>query len=187
MVHVLRRRPPAGIVRGQKGKPMFDEFKPGDMIAEEKFIVTIPEDGTVIRYTISLSKSGGFAYGNGTCVRVHDDYPGTQDKYYDTRYLKECSTVEGFREWAFKQLRRELRPDCKIEREKEPPTRPLRRKWTTEYGVHAKSNDGKEEHTGGRYRTVESAEAFAQKCRRNGNRDVYVVERDVTEWRRVKK
>ena len=164
---------------------MFDNFKPGDMIAEEKFIVTIPDDGTVIHYLITLSKSGGFAYGNGTCVRVHDDYPGTQDRYYDTRYETGCSTVEGFHEWALKYLRKNLRPDCKIERDVPKPPR-MRKTTHKEYGVHAKSNDGKEEHTGGSYRTAERAEVFARKCRENGNRDVYVVERDVTEWRRVK-
>lgn len=165
---------------------MFDEYKPGDEIATEKFIVTIPEDGTVIHYVVTLAKSGANAYGNQTCVMVHDDYPGTQDKYYDTRYLKECSTVEGFREWAFKQLRRELRPDCKIEHEKEPPTRTRRRKWTKEYGVHFKSNDGKEEHIGGRYKTRERAAESAKTRKSYGNRDVYIVCREVTEWEKVK-
>ena len=165
---------------------MFDEYKPGDMIAEEKFIVTIPDDGTVIHYTISLSKSGGFVYGNGTCVRVHDDYPGTQDRYYDTRYETGCSTVDSFREWAFNLLRKGLRPDCKIERAKEPPTRKRRRKWSKEYGVHFKSNDGKEEHIGGHYKTPGRAEEYAKKCKSYGNRNVYIVVRDVTEWEKVK-
>ena len=165
---------------------MFDEFKPGDMIAKEKFIVTIPDDGTVIHYLITLSKSGGFAYGNGTCVRVHDDYPGTQDRYYDTRYETGCSTVEGFREWALKHLRKSLRRDCKIEREKEPPTRTRRRKWTKQYGVHFKSNDGTEEHIGGQYKTRERAAESAKTRKSYGNRDVYIVCREVTEWERVK-
>ena len=165
---------------------MFDEYKPGDMIAEEKFLVTIPEDGTVIHYVVTLAKSGANAYGNKTCVMVHDDYPGTQDRYYDTRYETGCSTVESFREWAFNLLRKGLRPDCKIEREKEPPTRTRRRKWTKEYGVHFKSNDGKEEHIGGHYKTPVRAEEYAKKCKSYGNRNVYIVVRDVTEWERVK-
>ena len=164
---------------------MFDEFKPGDMIAEEKFIVTIPDDGTVLHYLITLSKSGGFAYGNGTCVRVHDDYPGTQDRYYDTRYETGCSTVEGFREWALKYLRNNLRPDCKIERDVPKPTRP-RKTTRKEYAVHFKSNDGKEEHVAGHYADKKRARASAETHKSNGNRDVYVVARTVTEWERVK-
>ena len=164
---------------------MFDEFKPGDKIAEEKFIVTIPEDGTVIHYTITLEKSGAFAYGNQTCVTVHDDYPGTWDKHFDTRYIAECSTVEGFREWALKHLRHELRKDCKIEREKPKTTRP-RKTTRKEYAVHFKSNDGKEEHIAGHYADKKRARASAETHNGNGNRDVYIVARTVTEWERAK-
>ena len=164
---------------------MFDEFKPGDMIAEEKFIVTIPEDGTVIRYTISLLKSGGFAYGNGTRVRVHNDYKGSDDQYYDTRYQTKCSTVEGFREWAFTFLRGNLRPDCKIEREK-PKTTRTRKTTRKEYAVHFKSNDGKKEYVVGNYADKKRARASAETHKGNGNRDVYVVVRDVTQWEKVK-
>ena len=164
---------------------MFDEFKPGDMIAEEKFIVTIPNDGTVIHYTISLSKSGGFVYGNGTCVRVHNDYKGSDDQYYDTRYQTKCSTVEGFREWAFEFLRGNLRPDCKIERDVPPPARKTR--TTKEYGIHFKSNDGKDEYITGHYNEKKNAAASAAKHRRMGHKDVYVVERSVTAWKRANK
>ena len=163
---------------------MFDEFKPGDMIAEEKFIVTIPDDGTVIHYTISLSKSGGFVYGNGTCVRVHNDYKGSDDQYYDTRYQTKCSTVEGFREWAFEFLRGNLRPDCKIERDVPKKTRP-RNTTRKEYGIHFKSNDGKEAHITGHYADPDDAKKAANRHTRIGNRDVYVVVRDVTEWGRA--
>ena len=163
---------------------MFDNYKPGDKIAEEKFIVTIPEDGTVIHYTVTLEKSGAFAYGNQTCVTVHDDYPGTWDNHYDTRYTKECSTVEGFRAWAFDFLKKSLRPDALIEREKPARKKQTRRTYRKEYGVHFKSNDGKEEHIGGHYTTPERAGAYAEKCRRNGNRDVYIVVRNVTAWER---
>lgn len=97
---------------------MFDEFKPGDVIAEEKFRVTIPDDGTVIHYLFALEKSGSFAYGNGTCVGVFNDYPGALDEWLDTRYESGCSTVEGFREWSFNYLKKKLRPDALIEREK---------------------------------------------------------------------
>ena len=97
---------------------MFDQYKPGDKIAEENFRVTIPDDGTVIHYTVTLAKSGANEYGNRTCVVVHDDYPGTMDRYYDTRYETGCSTVEHFREWAFRLRKKGLRPDVLIEREK---------------------------------------------------------------------
>lgn len=165
---------------------MFDNFKPGDKIAEEKFIVTIPDDGTVIHYTITLEKSGAFDYGNGTCVTVHDDYPGTWDKHLDTRYLTECSTVDGFREWALKHLRHELRKDCKIEREIPPAPKKTRNGALKEYAVHFKSNDGKEEHIAGHYTDPEAAKAAANRHKRIGNRNVYVVARDVTEWKRMK-
>lgn len=108
---------PWALYAGGKDKTMFDEFKSGDKIAEEKFRVTLPDDGTVIHYTVTLEKSGAFAYGNQTCVTVHDDYPGTWDGHYDTRYTKECSTVEGFRAWAFDFLKKGLRPDALIERD----------------------------------------------------------------------
>lgn len=52
-----------------------------------------------------------------------------------------------------------------------------------EYGVHFKSNDGKEEHIIGHYSKREDAEKSAKKHKQNGNRNVYIVERDVTEWR----
>lgn len=163
---------------------MFDNFKPGEKIAEEKFIVTIPEDGTVIHYVITLEKSGAFDYGNGTCVTVHDDYPGTWDKHFDTRYLTECSTVEGFREWALKHLRHELRKDCKIEREIPPAAKKTR--TSKEFGIHFKSNDGKDEYITGHYEVKKNADASAAKHRRMGHKDVYIVERSVTAWKRVK-
>ena len=52
-----------------------------------------------------------------------------------------------------------------------------------EYGVCFTSNDGKEIHIGGHYIMRESAEASAKKHRSYGNRNVFIVERDVTEWR----
>ena len=164
---------------------MFDEFKPGDVIAEEKFIVTIPDDGTVIHYAYTLEKSGAFAYGNGTCVAVRNDYNGQQFDAFDTRYVDACSTVDGFREWALLHLRRNLRPDCKIERDVPKPTRP-RKTTRKEYAVHFKSNDGKEEHVAGHYADKKRARASAETHKGNGNRDVYVVARTVTEWERVK-
>ena len=164
---------------------MFDEFKPGDVIAEEKFIVTIPDDGTVIHCVYSLEKSGAFAYGNGTCVAVRNDYNGQQFDAFDTRYVDACSTVDGFREWALLHLRRNLRPDCKVERDVPPPARKTR--TTKEYGIHFKSNDGKEEYITGHYNEKKNAAASAAKHRRIGHKDVYVVERSVTAWKRASK
>lgn len=171
--------------RAERTKTMFDEFKPGDVIAEEKFRVVIPDDGTVIHYAYKLEKSGSFAYGNGTCVTIHNDYNGQRYDVIDTRYCPQCGTVDGFREWAAYHIRKSLRPDCMIERDVPKPTR-TRKTTHKEYGVHRKSSDGKAEATGGCYRTAQGAEAFARKCRESGNRDVYIVERDVTEWRRMK-
>lgn len=53
-----------------------------------------------------------------------------------------------------------------------------------EYGVCFTSNNGTEIHIGGHYIMRESAEASAKKHRSYGNRNVFIVERDVTEWRR---
>ena len=164
---------------------MFDEFKPGDIIATEKFIVTIPDDGTVIHYAYNLEKSGSFAYGNGTCVTIHNDYNGQRFDVIDTRYCPQCGTVDGFREWAAYHIRKSLRPDCKIERDVPKPTRP-RKTTHKEYAVHFKSNDGKEEHVAGHYADKKRARASAETHKGNGNRDVYVVARTVTEWERVK-
>jgi hypothetical protein len=53
----------------------------------------------------------------------------------------------------------------------------------TEYGICFTSNDGKETHIVGHYSIRESAEASAEKHRKNGNRDVFIVERNVTDWK----
>lgn len=163
---------------------MFDEFKPGDKIATEKFIVTIPDDGTVIHYAYNLEKSGSFAYGNGTCVTIHNDYNGQRFDIVDTRYCPQCATVDGFREWAAYHLRKNLRPDCKIEREIPPAAKKTR--TSKEYGIHFKSNDGKDEYITGHYELKKNADTSAAKHRRMGHKDVYVVERSVTAWKRVK-
>ena len=160
---------------------MFDEFKSGDKIAEEKFRATLPDDGTVIHYTVTLEKSGSFAYGNQTCVTVHDDYPGTWDNHYDTRYTKECSTVEGFRAWAFDFLKKSLRPDALIERETPAPKV---KEDGKEYGVHYRSGDLAREYVGGHFSTLEDAQKAAARHRKTGSKDVYIVVRDVTPWKR---
>ena len=54
-----------------------------------------------------------------------------------------------------------------------------------EYGVCFTSNDGKETHIAGHYMMRESAEGSAEKHVANGNINVFVVEREVTEWRPV--
>ena len=93
---------------------MYDNLKPGDKIAEEKYTVKV--DGEVIHYTMTLEKSGAFDYGNGTCMTVHDDYPGTWDQHYDTRYCDGLHKPELFRDWSYEWLKNYLRPDCVIER-----------------------------------------------------------------------
>lgn len=52
----------------------------------------------------------------------------------------------------------------------------------TEYGVHFKSSDGKEEHITGHYTDVNDAMASMGRKIANGNKDVYLVTREVTEW-----
>lgn len=54
-----------------------------------------------------------------------------------------------------------------------------------EYGVHYKSNDGKEEHIGGHYRDLKKAIERANVRKGYGNKDVYIVARDVTDWSRL--
>ena len=54
-----------------------------------------------------------------------------------------------------------------------------------EYGVHFVSTDGSEEHIGGHF--TNKNEALQSACRKRGfgNRDVYIVKREVTEWSRA--
>lgn len=94
---------------------MYDTYKPGDTIAKEHYKVTTPEGG-VVNYTIELSKSGAFAYGNQTCMLVSVDYPGVWDESYDTRYCDGCNTPERFREWSIEFLKSKCREGCKVER-----------------------------------------------------------------------
>ena len=51
-----------------------------------------------------------------------------------------------------------------------------------EYAVKFTSNDGTETHISGHYKTLERAEENAKKRRSYGNRNVAIVEREVTEW-----
>lgn len=51
-----------------------------------------------------------------------------------------------------------------------------------EYGVCFTSNDGKEVHIVGQYIMRESAEESARKHRASGNKNVFIVERYVTDW-----
>ena len=51
-----------------------------------------------------------------------------------------------------------------------------------EYAIHFKSNDGSEEHILGHYQTHEKAEERMKFHKECGNRDVYIMVRDVTEW-----
>lgn len=54
-----------------------------------------------------------------------------------------------------------------------------------EYAVHIISNDGTEEHVLGHYTKLSKAKERAKIRESYGNRDVYVVEREVTEWVRT--
>jgi len=94
---------------------MYDSYKPGDTIAKEHYKVTTPE-GSVVNYTMTLEKSGAFAYGNETCVSVSVDYPGVWDMGIDTRYCDGCNSPEAFRDWSLEWLKSECRKGCTIER-----------------------------------------------------------------------
>lgn len=93
---------------------MNSNLKPGDKIAEEKYLVKV--DGLVITYTLTLEKSGAFDYGNGTCMTVHCDYKGSMDQHYDTRYCGFAPTAEAFHEWSMEWMKGYCRPDAVIER-----------------------------------------------------------------------
>ena len=56
------------------------------------------------------------------------------------------------------------------------------RKCMKEYSVHIISNDGTEEHYLGHYPKLSQAKKHAKTREGYGNRDVYVAEREVTEW-----
>lgn len=51
-----------------------------------------------------------------------------------------------------------------------------------EYAVHIISNDGTEEHFLGHYTKLSQAKEAAERRKGYGNRDVYIAEREVTEW-----
>lgn len=51
-----------------------------------------------------------------------------------------------------------------------------------EYAVHIVSNDGTEEHYLGHYIKLSQAKEAAERRKGYGNRDVYIAEREVTEW-----
>lgn len=56
-----------------------------------------------------------------------------------------------------------------------------------EYSVHIISNDGTEEHYLGHYKKLVDAKEQAEIRVGYGNKDVYVAEREVTKWKKVKK
>lgn len=59
------------------------------------------------------------------------------------------------------------------------------RRMKKEYAVCFTSNDGKETNISGHYMMKESAEESARRHRKNGNKDVFVIVREVTEWKRA--
>ena len=95
---------------------MYENLKPGDVIATEKYIVKV--DDMTINYTMTLEKSGAFSYGNGTCVGVVNDYPGSMPIGIDTRYCTGMATPELFHDWSLQWLKDYCRPDAVIERAK---------------------------------------------------------------------
>lgn len=92
-------------------------LKPGDFIAEERYIVKTPE-GEECTYTMTLEKSGAFEYGNGTCMTLKCEVNGKRcmNQYYDTRYCNFAPNGEGFKDWSLKWIKNYCREDCTIER-----------------------------------------------------------------------
>lgn len=68
-----------------------------------RFNVYLPNVEKPMRVQVERMKSGAFSYGNGTCVSIEVD--GRNYQTYDTRYLDECSTVEGYREFFAQKVR----------------------------------------------------------------------------------
>lgn len=64
--------------------------------------------------------------------------------------------------------------------------KPPQEDFMKEYSVHIISNDGTEEHYLGHYKKLADAKEHAKIRSSYGNRDVYVVEREVTEWKKMK-
>lgn len=100
---------------------MYENLKPGDVIATEKYIVKV--DRYEYLYTMTLEKSGAFDYGNSTCmgVQCRENKEGGKrfmDQGYDTRYCDNMHTPELFHEWSLKWLKDYCRPDAVIERAK---------------------------------------------------------------------
>lgn len=98
---------------------MYDNLKPGDVIATEKYLVKV--DGYEYLYTMTLSKSGAFDYGNGTCMLVEtrenkENGKRFMDQSYDTRYCTGMATPELFHNWSMQWLKEYCRPDAVIER-----------------------------------------------------------------------
>lgn len=98
---------------------MYDNLKPGDVIATEKYLVKV--DGYEYLYTMILSKSGAFNYGNGTCMGVEcrENKEGGKQfmtQGYDTRYCTGMATPELFHDWSMQWLKDYCRPDAVIER-----------------------------------------------------------------------
>lgn len=93
---------------------MYANLKPGDVIATEKYLVKVA--GHNITYTMTLEKSGCFDYGNGTCVVVENDYPGSMTECIDTRYCTGMGTPELFHDWSMQWLKDYCRSDAVIER-----------------------------------------------------------------------
>ena len=98
---------------------MYENLKPGDVIATEKYLVKV--DGDEYLYTMTLEKSGAFDYGNGTCMGVEcrENKEGGKrfmTQGYDTRYCNGMATPELFHNWSLEWLTNYCRPECVIER-----------------------------------------------------------------------
>ena len=93
---------------------MNTNLKPGDVIAEEKYLVKV--DGEEFIYTMILEKSGAFSYGNGTCMTLKCSEKGVGDQHFDTRYCDFAPSGDGFHKWSYEWLKNYCRQDCVIER-----------------------------------------------------------------------
>lgn len=79
--------------------------------ATMKCRIYFKENDSQIKYsdiTAEWGRSGAFNYGNGSAVvikDVTDKGVSGMPRHIDTRYVIECATESGFREWIIEELK----------------------------------------------------------------------------------
>lgn len=104
------------------------------------------------------------------------------DRLTETEYRDYLMYNQGFSFASAERYAKELYAERDKKMAETGEKQPLKH---IEYGVHFVSTDGSEEHIGGHF--TDKNEALQSACRKRGfgNRDVYIVKREVTEWSRA--